>query len=287
MTTDDRIPTCDFPAAHSMDTAWFAVDADGHVARFSTGESGAMPSVAGGDRDDVDVLPLRDAPVTYDLAGRRALGGRMHVEGAPPDEDEADRDKLLMFARSFDAVADFAAKVNARRVAASEGVGLIFTDPGEAAITELHKRDACIACFYHWRDDEPVAARGVYDYAHTTDNWIAGPYARVQTPGAPLRGDDLPDDIAAVTVRYAGRFADTPTLQPAELWDCESWEPVWLATDGKTMRAFPGREADLGDAEDMDEASAIEPPIARPAAEVLRPRPASARDDAANADDAE
>ena len=33
----------ELPAAHSMDTAWFAVDADGHVARFETGEDGALP----------------------------------------------------------------------------------------------------------------------------------------------------------------------------------------------------------------------------------------------------
>ena len=33
----------DFPAAHSMDTWWFAVDAEGHVAVFDSGESGAVP----------------------------------------------------------------------------------------------------------------------------------------------------------------------------------------------------------------------------------------------------
>lgn len=33
----------DFPAAHSMDTTWFAVDRDGHVAVFDSGEAGAVP----------------------------------------------------------------------------------------------------------------------------------------------------------------------------------------------------------------------------------------------------
>lgn len=52
----------DLPAAHSMDTAWFAVDAEGHVARFHTGEDGAKPTRAahqGGPIDanfDVDAL---------------------------------------------------------------------------------------------------------------------------------------------------------------------------------------------------------------------------------------
>ena len=35
--------TVDYPAAHSMDAWWFAVDQDGHVAYFDTGENGAVP----------------------------------------------------------------------------------------------------------------------------------------------------------------------------------------------------------------------------------------------------
>lgn len=33
----------DYPAAHSMDTVWFAVDKDGHVGLFVSHESGAVP----------------------------------------------------------------------------------------------------------------------------------------------------------------------------------------------------------------------------------------------------
>lgn len=33
----------DFPAAHSMDTEWFAVDADGNIGIFDSGEGGAVP----------------------------------------------------------------------------------------------------------------------------------------------------------------------------------------------------------------------------------------------------
>ena len=34
---------CDYPAAHSMDTTWFAVDRDGFVAMLVTNEEGALP----------------------------------------------------------------------------------------------------------------------------------------------------------------------------------------------------------------------------------------------------
>ncbi len=33
----------DFPAAHSMDTDWFAIDADGHIGIFVSDEGGAVP----------------------------------------------------------------------------------------------------------------------------------------------------------------------------------------------------------------------------------------------------
>jgi hypothetical protein len=33
----------DYPAAHSMDTTWYAVDAAGHVAQFTSGENGHAP----------------------------------------------------------------------------------------------------------------------------------------------------------------------------------------------------------------------------------------------------
>ena len=39
----------DFPAAHSMDTRWFAIDRDGHVALFDSGEGGAVPETAGNE----------------------------------------------------------------------------------------------------------------------------------------------------------------------------------------------------------------------------------------------
>lgn len=38
---DSRV--CDYPAAHSMDTTWFAVDADGYVGSFDSGENGVLP----------------------------------------------------------------------------------------------------------------------------------------------------------------------------------------------------------------------------------------------------
>lgn len=43
MSEQDQFDGCDYPAAHSMDTTWFAVDKDGFVAVMETNEEGALP----------------------------------------------------------------------------------------------------------------------------------------------------------------------------------------------------------------------------------------------------
>lgn len=46
--------TADYPAAHSMDTQWFAVDQDGHVGFFNSGEEGGVPLGASNDWETDD-----------------------------------------------------------------------------------------------------------------------------------------------------------------------------------------------------------------------------------------
>src|SRR5262245_16214620 len=66
----------DFPAAHSMDTTWFAVDQDGHIGMFDSGEPGAVPKDVeksiGQDDDAVlealEPLPVIDEP-RFELSG--------------------------------------------------------------------------------------------------------------------------------------------------------------------------------------------------------------------------
>ncbi|MGE3807256.1 MAG: hypothetical protein AB7K24_21545 [Gemmataceae bacterium] len=53
----------DFPAAHSMDSSWFAVDRDGHVGYFYTGADGAMPHAASPGPSAYDgMLDMEDLP---------------------------------------------------------------------------------------------------------------------------------------------------------------------------------------------------------------------------------
>src|SRR4051812_14872589 len=97
----------DFPAAHSMDTTWFAVDADGFVAMLISSEPGTAPSdisdphAIDGERFVERLLPgvketSREAATertVYELAGfEAAQRGHRHY------------DELLVFLSSTDAV---------------------------------------------------------------------------------------------------------------------------------------------------------------------------------------
>jgi hypothetical protein len=56
----------DYPAAHSMDSTWWAVDGHGHVAQVNTGEAGAMPAAAGEPASSVDaIVQLAEAGVPF------------------------------------------------------------------------------------------------------------------------------------------------------------------------------------------------------------------------------
>jgi hypothetical protein len=82
----------DFPAAHSMDTQWFAVDRDGQVAFFVTGEAGSMPLTASEGAVD-DVL--------------RALGSKQTEEGLDYDEEAVGRELARLGLHVYEDASDF------------------------------------------------------------------------------------------------------------------------------------------------------------------------------------
>jgi hypothetical protein len=55
----------DYPAAHSMDTTWFAIDARGQIAAFETGEPGHIPDTESYDLFDT-LYTLYFGPYDWD-----------------------------------------------------------------------------------------------------------------------------------------------------------------------------------------------------------------------------
>jgi len=248
----------DFPAAHSMDTMWFAVDKDGRVACFDSGEAGAVP--AGAFAGDPAYSALRrlgkalpPTEVLHDRQGRSRPGegtGLMdHLarHGTP-------NYPVLMFLKSLDLVRDEIAAGRAREVRSTSDFAVWFHELDGELARRLHEEDVCLGCYFHFGMDEEeedeggrvrAASRGMYQYSHTCENWIAGPYGRTGIPANPVHIDQLPPALRnqIKEMRFDVNFAETPYIQPVQHTECASWETRWLDLDGNE-HPMPGREGD-------------------------------------------
>jgi hypothetical protein len=244
----------DFPAAHSMDTAFFAVDRDGHVAFFRTGEAGAAPAGAGDYPEEALEQLARLVPAAeaaYDREGRTLPGPEPRSEPTHWSQMGRAPDSILFF---LDAMPDFVqariAKGRAVQLPTTSGVAVFFERPSQGLVKRLHKDGLCRGCYFEYRggEDRPdVCNHGAFLYRHLCENWISGPYGRERVPLQPVHIDQLPPAVRRVLLRVRFDkfcFADTPHVQPAEHTDCVAWEQAYLATDGKTVRPIPGMDED-------------------------------------------
>ncbi len=222
----------DFPAAHSMDTTWYAVDADGVVAVFDSGEAGAVPNAAAvsmspGD-STFDSFPL-DAVRIARLAAHGALddspqavhggpGRAIVVLAAPTPNDEGlegYRGASTVEARVAEVLAPFApwaARQAGPRVLATdkplspEDVKRIAALAGVARVLVEHD-------LYEALERGRAGGDALFGFGND-DYDVPGAYVRTTTPEEPLRIDDLPEAVrgAVGAFRLPVRFAESPAL---------------------------------------------------------------------------
>ncbi len=254
-------PETDFPAAHSMDTVWFAVDRDGHVAVFESGEAGAVPDGAVSEESDVSRESLAAAlpDAQYRLVDWLGESREEQHRELPDRGGEGGMGLTLLFLTSLDAARlDFEVFEHAP---ASEGVAVLFFDLPVETAWRLHEAGLCLGCFpwprgpYTGLWDDLPRKLGLFHYEHSTDNWIAGPYVRTEPPKRPLHVNQLPPDLREPLgrVRFEALcFGETERIQPVDHAPCSAWDNAYLDMDGQTVRPFPGREDEF-DAADWSE----------------------------------
>ncbi len=240
----------DFPAAHSMDTEWFAIDQAGHVACFDSGSMGAV--AVGHTQEDGSKLKRRlraqlpAGTVVFDLSGRQFgrkaanhYRGRWHWPA-------------LCFLQSLDLLREEIAAGRAFEVRASSAAAVVLRHPDNGILDRLHDSGACLGCFNYDidRDELPPdsedlpffpARFGLYCYGHLWGDDVAGPYGREECPLRPIHVDELPPDLRHLvrSVRFDRLcFAQTPIIQPAEWIACDFYEPRagYVASDGVTHK---------------------------------------------------
>ena len=232
-----------------MDTMWFAVDNDGHVALFDSGEAGAVPDEANLGEDFWPLLEELSS-----IAARsevRYAYEALLVDGEPSHTQVYDRPMpALVFLERDDAVRDALEAGQARRVQTTWGVGVVFDQLDKVTYDQLHEAGACFGCCFYAEDEEyqpNVTALGLFRYGHSAENWAAGAYVLEAQPDSPVKAQDLPTSVRQCAIRFDGAFGSTPRLQPAELWASSAWSAGYLSLDGKTMRPFPGREQEYAE----------------------------------------
>ena len=269
----------DFPAAHSMDATWFAVDRDGHVGVFDSGDPGAVPAEVNDTSDDEVLEALEPLPVIgeprFELSGVFHPGlrpgalpeRRVLPRGWPPfdeiqslllsDESLLTPEVLALPGLEVGRAGQFVL------VSLEPTIELAQNDP-RRTVWDQFKRVVyagpfCISSIGLMGPELAVARRGLFAYCvHDArfdrpgpyDQPLPEPYGLVLAPKRPLRLDEAARplrNVLATRARLNVAFASSPYIQPAELVPSVAWGDgvVYLASDGCTIRPFPATQAGL------------------------------------------
>lgn len=243
-----------------MDTDWFAVDRDGHVGYFDTGEPGAMPiDLYSGGSPGFDLFDLLlDAgsvgrPLD-DLRGWLTPGplGQKPAHWTPSEFNGLVR----LYLTTLEPVLPLLAQGSASTQQTREGFAVLVQEPETAWHHGLHERGLCLACFRQWWGDEllaDAAALGCFayhcqGYARPNDQFgVTAPYGRKKLPEFPIHVDQLPPAARRYVLRTRFKslcFAETIHIQPVEFFACASYDELaFLSGDGTCiLPQEPGSE---------------------------------------------
>lgn len=252
----------DFPAAHSMDTAYFAVDRDGHVAVFDTGEMGVVPEEAPHTEGGMFALPVEEiaacvTPTTavFDLHGRVLPGPLGELHESMREGARFPQDRMLLFLKSTELVTREFTKERALWVLGTTGQAVYFSRLQQQLARKIHKAKHCLGCIQlgHNSGSRPTGHEltrlGIFFFEPVEYSCFGAhsPYGRFEMPAQPLHVDQLPPNLRRDLKRFqllSLCFAETPHVQPAEhTARCIAWGGcAYLAADGIHVRAMPGYE---------------------------------------------
>ena len=254
----------DYPAAHSMDTEWFAIDKDGHVAHLTSGEHAAVPSTVSNFCDGYNfnsyngyndiVQRILDLPAsklkTIKFNAKRLFKDNEHSK--TPLLLELDSKKGLKILKSAN-VKFIELNVVGKTVIYLPGFYRDYSDEKEQAIEELHNHKYCKSClltsdrrFYSqfFQQYDFLARFGFYIY-DAGEYGSLSIYDRVKIPVSPLHIQQIGEGLINADSIHTFtdiKFANMPTFQPWEhCKDCRqrywNWTPSitqtgsWYAID--------------------------------------------------------
>ncbi|MFO7566009.1 MAG: hypothetical protein R6X02_25420 [Enhygromyxa sp.] len=241
-----QAPPEDLPAAHSMDTEWFAIDGHGHVAVFDSGEAGGVPHAHFGAWHAQSIW--------------EELLEEMLAAAAPGQ---------LRFVADgiFEPSNDFFAQPDGLAEAHAWPLSTLFEldRPREQSWLDARLDSAYLlggpTPLVYARECVPEVLASAWDelgivrvqlspeltparfglYAYEALDYSGGPYERIAAPmGARLRVESLATGVRRRLgqVRLAGvDFRERVAIQPFEHLPSSIWGSVWIGTDGSVHEA--------------------------------------------------
>lgn len=245
----------DFPCGHSMDTSWFAVDAEGNVGLFDTSEDGALPLAAfSSDRCDGEPRSECGNRAELDFV---AIFVACFAEACWSELQKLDQEELLC----VEPEAALAVQEKAQHLRPPEGWNLepcrvaVATEDSGRLAPEDRRRFIDTGLFLislrpltagtiqriattgtkvfsvwglYFLDAIPRDANKVFCFEkeHGLD---PGLYHQTSVPSRPLKESDLPWN-AVGRLRLPVRFKETAQLHLADFMkneDAAYWDPGW------------------------------------------------------------
>lgn len=258
----------DFPAAHSMDTTWFAIDADGYVGIFDTSQDGAIPE---------DLTPFHPDSIEFqsDFLELLAADNGKLIDRSAVDIDfileNATRKNLKVAISELD-------RLNKRTGQNFLLHSLFLVALNSDIVSQLQQQSPLVIelfrhenytvlytnqCNLKWLKNTVESGliiagnRGRFLeytlnllgwYVYKIDSSCPTPYERQRLPIKPIHLQDLPAEVIQrirVTELPNLRFAETEAIQPIEHMPCHTWHMTdcWEGTDGEWHEGFPDYSA--------------------------------------------
>jgi hypothetical protein len=263
----------DFPAAHSMDTDWFAIDADGNIGVFQSGEGGAVPLSDPILREhqriknleDLFSLMAKDYPYHFvpiktssqlliKSLSLKKLQERIdewisflskctsYDDLKSSEYSEMEIHDLLLVLNSEDVISQLAIKN------IDDAFGLHFA--GEKIVVFVSH--CSIPILQHLVDEEKILAgreASIFDFVGLLGffNYVCSyqssfPYKLVGKPINPLTLLDIPEHIHKFIERNRFddfNFNDKRILQPIEHKECLGYGNWWMDEQGEEHNKHP------------------------------------------------
>ena len=243
----------DFPAAHSMDTYWFAIDADENVAIFASGEAGAVPTDLGESDETpitfIEYLPKDDREIIHlktdgeTLARGATLERIRNIDSYQVGSVAYE----ILLVLSSEEVIDKLRYENAFILRFAGEMVVVYVNRCPVLIIEdlIKSREILGGKYVDIESSSHLLGLFSYSHGNQWENWIAGPYIRGEQPEKPLKFKELPGEIQNrinLTLFQQIRFRDTKMIQPIEYTECDTWEEDgWVDMQGKIHEDFPDR----------------------------------------------